>query len=437
MTGKYRRGLFALYAKDAERADALVFGRRTDSSRRGFLKNAGLASMTSLLGGAMPFARFFPAGLVPAAFAESDAPFEIAGKQGLTLLNDKPLSAQTPPHLLADLITPTHRHFIRNNGVPPKDIDPRGWRLTVSGAVERELTFSIDDLKRDFEIRELALQLECGGNGRASFNPPVSGNQWSLGAIANAQWRGVRLADVLRRAGVQPSAVYTGHSGADTHLSGALDKQPLSRGVPIDKAMDPNNLIAFEQNGAAIHPQNGAPLRLVIPGWPGSCSQKWLTNIHVSETKWTGAKMLPPAYSVPTYAALPGAAVNKKDFRTIESMPVKSMITTPVNAFRHADLDASLMIAGHAWAGDLSVARVDVSIDFGASWLRATVDAPLNPYSWQAWRAPVRFPTSGYFEVWARATDTLGNTQPFAVRWNPKGYLNNAMHRIAVLAGAT
>lgn len=436
MSKSTTRGLFALYSADAERADALVFGRRTDCSRRGFFKRAGLASMTSLLGAAMPFARWFPAGLIPAAFAESEQSFEIAGKHGLTLLNDKPLSAETPPHLLSDLVTPTARHFIRNNGIPPTKTDASAWRLRVTGEVERELTLSINDLQREFDVHDMALQLECGGNGRASFNPPASGNQWSLGAIANSRWRGVRLADVLAQAGVKPSAVYTGHIGADTHLSGQPGKQPLSRGVPINKAMDPNNLIAFEQNGAAIHPQNGAPLRLVVPGWPGSCSQKWLTEIHVSDAKWAGAKMAAPSYAIPVNAPVPGAAVAKNAFATIESMPVKSMITTPANAKRHVDLTSALLVAGHAWAGDLAIAQVELSVDFGASWFNADVDAPINAYSWQAWRAPVRFPAAGYYEVWARATDTLGNMQPFAVQWNPKGYLNNAMHRIAVFVGA-
>ncbi|MEL6869578.1 MAG: sulfite oxidase [Pseudomonadota bacterium] len=435
MKRRTERGLFALYADDARRADAVVFGRRTDSTRRGFLKHAGLSTMAALVGGVIPFARWMPAGLVPAVFAESDTPFAIPGKDGLTLLNDKPLNAETPPHLLRDLITPTARHFIRNNGNPPERVDVDAWRLKITGAVERPLDLSIATLRRDYEVHELALQLECGGNGRAGFNPPASGNQWSLGAIGNSRWTGVRLADVLEQAGVKPSAVYTGHIGADTHLSGVTGKQPLSRGMPIAKAMDPHNLIAFEQNGAAIHPQNGAPLRLVVPGWPGSCSQKWLTEIHLSEHKWTGAKMAAPAYSVPEYPAVPGTVVDKKAYRTIESMPVKSMITTPANAHRHADHQQPFVIAGHAWAGDQSVSRMEVSIDFGASWLPAIVDEPINAFSWQAWRAAVNFPTHGYYEVWARATDTLGHQQPFSVQWNPKGYLNNAMHRIAVLVG--
>ncbi|MEL7313071.1 MAG: sulfite oxidase, partial [Pseudomonadota bacterium] len=365
---KQERGLFETYARDPELADAQVFGRRTSVSRRGFLREAGLATMAAAVGGWIPFHRYMPAGLIPAAFAETTEPFEIVGKDGLVLLNDKPLNAETPPSLLADLITPTARHFIRNNGMPPKDVNVADWRLRITGAVEQELTLSIDDLKREFDVVDLALQIECGGNGRASFNPPASGNQWTLGGIGNSRWTGVRLADVLQRAGIRPDAMYTGHMGADCHVSGTLDKLPLSRGVPIEKALDPHNLIAFEQNGEAIHPHNGAPLRLVVPGWPGSCSHKWLTEIHLSTEKWKGPKMAPPSYSIPDTPVVPGTKIAKDQFRTIESMPVKSMITTPANGRKHGSTDSPLAVAGHAWAGDASVMMVETSIDFGASW---------------------------------------------------------------------
>lgn len=433
--GRRERGLFEWYQRDPLAAEAAVFGRRVTSSRRGFLKQAGLASMAAAVGGWIPFHQYMPAGLIPAAFAESLEPFEIFGKDGLVLLNDRPLNAETPAHLLDELVTPVSRHFIRNNGVPPSAVDAASWRLKITGAVERELELSIADLKREFKTVSLALQIECGGNGRASFNPPASGNQWSLGAIGNSEWTGVRLADVLRRAGIREDAVYTGHFGADAHATGATDKQAISRGVPIAKALDPHNLIAFAQNGEAIHPMNGAPLRLVVPGWPGSCSQKWLTEIHLSGEKWTGAKMAPPSYSVPATPVVPGSKVGKADFRTIESMPVKSMITTPRNGVRHAG-GSILAVAGHAWAGDRSVQRVETSIDFGASWQRAKLGDPANAYSWQRWQQAVRFPSAGYFEVWVRATDSAGERQPMAVAWNPKGYLNNAMHRIAVLVEA-
>jgi len=425
------RGLFELYRDDPERADALVFGRRSGPDRRGFLKGAGLATMGAVLGATIPFHRNMPAGWIPAALADQDQGFVIAGKEGLRVLNDRPVNAETPPHLLDDPITPTERFFIRNNGIPPENTDPEGWTLVIDGEVERPLKLSIADLKRNFEVVTLALQLECGGNGRAFFDPPARGNQWTYGAVGCALWTGVRLKDLLEAAGVKPSAVYTAHYGADTDVSGDPNKIPISRGVPIEKAMNPYNLVAFAMNGGPIHPMNGAPLRLVIPGWPGSCSHKWLQRIWIRDRVHDGPKMTGTSYRVPRYPVAPGEKVPKEDFVIIHSMPVKSVITAPKTGIEHPK-DRVLEVRGHAWAGDNFVTRMDISIDFGRSWIRAELDPPDNPYAWQHWRAKIRFPIAGYYEIWARATDDEGRMQPFRIPWNPKGYLNNSMHRIAV-----
>lgn len=426
------RSIEELYAEDPERADAQAFGRRTDRTRRGFLKQAGLASMAMALGGSLPFWRNFPAGLIPAAMADAASDIAISGKNGLRILGDRPLNAETPAHLLDDEVTPIAQHFVRNNGIPPVNIDPSAWRLTVDGEVERPLELSIADLQRDFEVVSLRLQLECGGNGRAGFNPPARGNQWTTGAIGNAEWTGVRYRDVLRAAGVKDSAVYTGHYGADAHLSGQPDKLPISRGVPIAKALEPHTLIAFAMNGEDIHPMNGAPLRVVAPGWPGSCSQKWLTRIWVRNVVHDGPKMTGKSYRVPAYPVAPGQKVPEADFRIIEAMPVKSLITYPRNGFETRQAGDGLEVRGHAWAGEAEVERADVSIDFGATWIQAELKPAPNKYSWQRWSTRVVFPQAGYYEVWARATDANGQMQPFAIDWNPKGYLNNSLHRVAV-----
>ena len=299
------RNLFDLYREDPEKADELVFGRKSHADRRGFLKGAGLASMGALIGTAIPFHRNMPSGFIPLALAEQHMTIE--GKDGLTVLNDRPVNAETPPHLLDDMITPTSRHFIRNNGIPPEDVSAEGWELTIDGLVDNPMTMSIDDLKSNFEVVTEALTLECGGNGRAFFDPPAKGNQWTLGAVACSRWTGVRLADVLKAAGVKDSVIYTAHYGADAHLSGDPEKLPISRGVPIAKAMNPHNLIAFEQNGEPIQPMNGAPLRLVVPGWPGSCSQKWLTRIELRDIVHDGRVTGPFAGSTcPSTLGRPG-----------------------------------------------------------------------------------------------------------------------------------
>ena len=427
-SNKRTRNLFDLYAEDPDKADEIVFGRVAHSDRRGFLKGAGLATMGAIVGMTIPYHRNMPSGFIPEAMASESMMIE--GKDGLTILNDRPVNAETPVHLLNDEVTPTSRHFIRNNGNPPENMDSSTWQLTVDGLVDNAMTFSIDDLRNKFEVVTEQLVIECGGNGRAAFNPPAKGNQWTLGAVGCAEWTGVRLADVLNAVGVKSNVVYTAHEGADTHLSGKEGKLPISRGVPIEKAMNPHNLIAFAMNGGDLHAMNGAPLRLVIPGWPGSCSQKWLRRIWLREVVHDGPKMTGSSYRVPEYTVEPGEEVPKEAMGIIHAMPVKSIITTPMTGMTISD--NTLSVGGHAWAGDDEVAQLDITKDFGATWQQANLQAPRNPYAWQHWQADVTFPGKGYYEVWARATDSQGRSQPFAIAWNPKGYLNNSMHRISV-----
>ena len=251
-----RADLSELYADAPGRADRIVFGRVPHTDRRGFLKGAGLAAMAAVFGAAIPFHRFMPAGFIPEALAAGRVGIE--GKHGLTVLGEVPLNAETPAHLLDDEVTPTTRHFIRNNGIAPEQRDARNWRLRIDGLVDRPVDLSIADLRKRFEVVTQRLTIECGGNGRAFFDPRVSGNQWTLGAVACSEWTGIRLADVLKAAGVKDNVVYTAHVGADTHVSGERGKLPLSRGVPIEKVMDPDNLIAFGMNGGPLHRMNGA-----------------------------------------------------------------------------------------------------------------------------------------------------------------------------------
>lgn len=396
-----------------------------DIGRRGFLGLSGLGLASTVMGLGVPLQL-----TATSALAQGGA---LDGKDGLDLLLDRPVNAETPAHLLDDAITPTNRHFIRNNGIIPTDTSAEGWMLTIDGMVDQPMEMSIDDLRNNFEVASMALLLECGGNGRAFFDPPASGNQWTYGAVGCSEWTGVRLKDVLEAAGVQNGVVYTGHFGADIHLSGDPDLSPLSRGMPIEKAMTDDVLIAFEMNGQPLHPQNGAPLRLVVPGWPGSCSQKWLTRITLLDEKHDGAKMEAPSYSVPRYPVAPGSDVPLEDYETIHAMPVKSLITHPRDG---AEVGTSFEVRGHAWVGDRTITRMEVSADYGESWQEAELDDPVNVGAWQNWRTTVTVPQPGYYEVWARATDSTGIMQPFAVRWNPKGYLNNTLHKVALQATA-
>ena len=354
----------------------------------------------------------------------------LKNKDKLTLLNDRPINAETPPHLLDDAITPTARHFVRNNGILPdlSDIDANKWLLKINGNVNNPKTYTIKELKNKFEVITKALLIECGGNGRAFFDPPASGNQWTYGAVACSEWTGVRLADVLNASKIKSNSIYTGHYSADIHLSGDYEKDAISRGVPISKALDEDNIVAFNMNGGDMPLIHGYPLRLVCPGWPGSTSQKWLKQISVLDHIHDGVKMTGKSYKVPKIPVAPGTIVEDKDLKIIESMPVKSLITYPKTGTENTSL--KMNIRGHAWAGDKKVSQVNVSIDYGATWIQADLDVPINSHAWQNWNASIDFPGEGYFEIWARATDEENISQPFSISWNSKGYLNNSVHRV-------
>jgi DMSO/TMAO reductase YedYZ molybdopterin-dependent catalytic subunit len=432
-------GLNELYARDPEKADRDLWGRIADPvTRRGFLRKSGLYAMTAFLGAAIPFERLMPSGLIPASIAYATEPVVIPGKNGLVLVQDRPLNAETLPHFLDDEVTPTERLFIRNNGIPPEGVDAAAWTFTVDGeSVEKQMTFTIDELKKKFKHYTLQLQLECGGNGRASFNPPVKGNQWTLGAVGCPEWTGVRLKDVLNACGVKKDAVYIGYHGADQHLSGDPTKAVISRGVPIAKAMEDESMIVWAMNGVDMPLNNGHPLRLMTAGWAGSTCGKWLKRISVGNKVHDGAKMAAPSYRVPCNPVGPGEDMGEglKDNNVmcvLGSMPVKSLITHPETG-KEAALGAPFEVRGHAWAGDLGVAEMNVSIDFGATWTKCDLKRPKNRLAWQRWSARINFPTKGYYEVWAKATDESGKGQPMVVPgWNPEGYLNNSCHRIAV-----
>jgi len=404
-------------------------------SRRRFLSASGSGFFSTALGMVIPFARFMPAGLVPVALAEPTQESVIPHKPGLVLLNDRPINAETPAHLLDDVITPAARMFVRNNGIPPTMTPEQAadWTLSIGGeSCERPMQFSLNELKARFQHHTYQLQLECGGNGRSEYSPPARGNQWTTGAISCAQWTGVRLRDVLQHCGIKDDAVYIGYLAADTHLSGDPNKAPISRGVPMSKALEDETLIAWAMNGEDLPLLHGYPLRLVCGGWPASASGKWLREIRIRDRVHDGAKMTGNAYRVPCEPVAPGTTVADADMCIIESMPVKSLITFPRSGIRHK-VTAPLQLRGHAWAGDHSVKSMAVSTDFGATWKNCQLQPAANRLAWQHWSAEIRFPQTGYYEVWARATDDQGHSQPMVVPgWNPKGYLNNAAHRIAV-----
>ena len=454
MTTKRERTLDELYHDDPERGDAVAFGRHTDVSRRGFLGGAGLGAMSAAVGGTIVYSAQMPAGLIPVALAQGTPkkaepataaaapkgpqPLKFPGKDDkLVLLGERPLVAESPEHLLDDDTTPTAKFFIRNNGQTPEAAkDGDAWKLTIDGEVNKKLELTLGELKQRWKPRTYRMVLECGGNGRSFFTPQARGNQWTNGGAGCASWTGVPLREVLQAAGVKSTAVYTANYGTDVHLSGDIKQEVLSRGVPIAKAMEQHGLLVWAMNGQPLDNIHGGPLRLVIPGWPGSASHKWLSKIALRDKEHDGQGMKGTSYRVAIKPMVPGSKADDGNFRIMESMPVRGIVTAPANGTKLAAGARELALRGAAWAGDNEVDRVNVSTDFGATWQPTRLAAAKNRFDWRRWTATVKLPSDGYYEVWVRATDNKGRSQPhIAGNWNPQGYGGNPMHRIAVLVG--
>src|SRR3954462_9098434 len=386
--------------------DAAGTAHGLKSSRRGFLSGTGLGAIGAAIGGGMPFSNELGS-LIPTAKAEGAQPapapaapkgptyLKFPGKnEGLVVLGDRPLVAETPESLLDDDTTPTEKFYIRNNGqIPDETKEPDAWKITIDGEGTKPLTITLGELKKNYKAVTRRMVLECGGNGRSAFSPPARGNQWTNGGAGCAEWTGVSLAEVLKAAGLKKSAKYTAPYAADLHLSGDAAKPTISRGVRIEKAMDPNTLIVWAMNGQPLPNIHGGPVRLVVPGWPGSASQKWLTRIWVREKEHDGPGMTEFSYRVAIKPMVPGDKGDPANFRILESMPVRSIITNPANGAKLAAETKELKLRGASWAGDLTVKQVDISTDAGMTWQRTTLEKPKNRSDWQRWSATITLPT--------------------------------------------
>lgn len=403
--------------------------------RRDFVKKTTLSSFATLIGAEVVFGSKLMEGYTPIALQDSD-PFKLFNKdKEMIVLNNKPWNIEAQAHLLDDKITPNSSMFVRNNGLVPENIDAKKWTLTIDGeSVKNKKVYTLNELKTKFSHHTYQLTLECGGNGRSEFDPPAKGNQWTVGAVHCASWTGVRLRDILEDAGIKSNAVYIGFHAIDQHLSMDPSKEAISRGCPISKAVQDETLLAFKMNGEDIPLVHGYPLRLVAGGWPASVSGKWVNRISIRDIVHDGAKMTGTAYRVPCETVAPGEKVKDENMCIIESMPVKSLITYPKSG-AIIKKGKVLNIRGHAWAGELEVIKMEYSIDFGSTWTECNIEKPANRLAWQHFSASIDFPKTGYYEVWARATDSNNKAQPMILPgWNPKGYLNNACHRIAIKA---
>jgi DMSO/TMAO reductase YedYZ molybdopterin-dependent catalytic subunit len=351
----------------------------------------------------------------------------VSRKEALIVRSTRPEDLETPAHLLTSWITPNDLFFVRSHFYTPS-IQAGAWRLRVDGDVGTALELTLDDLRR-LPLRTAVITLECAGNGRAFFNPPVAGVQWRKGAVGTARWTGVHLADLLRRAGVRPSARHVWLDGADVGIGKAPD---FIRNLPMDKAMDADTLLAFEMNGEPLPLSHGFPLRAIVPGWEGAYSIKWLTRIHVSDREHDGP-FVQSGYRYPRYPVSPGAVVAPADMVPLQGLPVKSLLSTP--AADSAVPGGPVRISGFAWAGDEEVARVDVSSDGGRTWTAARLGSDRARHAWRQFEHVWQPAGRGAFVVMSRATDTRGRAQPIVPDWNPAGYLWNAVDQLQVIVG--
>lgn len=343
------------------------------------------------------------------------------------MIEDSALNAEASPETLDEPLTPLRDFFIRNNGYLPQ-VDAARWALTIDGEVAQPKAWSLEELKSSFAAAHVTAVIECAGNGRTQFDPPTDGAQWTKGAVACARWTGVRMRDVLLASGLKQSAVYTGFYSPDVMTDGS-GKPALSRGLPIAKAISPETLIAFEMNGEPLPLLHGAPLRVVAPGFPGSAWQKWLNRIWVRNREHDGEKMNGTDYRLPRHPVEPGTKPDITDFAVIVDMPVKSHITFPADGARLPG--GKTEIRGFAWSGHIPVVSVDMSADGGVTWQPAQLESETERFAWRRFRASVTLP-AGEAVLVARATDEAGRQQPLTPPWNPRGYCNNAVHRVRV-----
>jgi sulfite oxidase len=366
---------------------------------------------------------------VVAQYAPGDlwaqAPRVAAGKEKLLVRSVRPPDYETPVALLDSWITPVEHFYVRQHMPTPVGLDAATWTLQVEGDVDAPVTLTLDELRK-MPSATITTVLECAGNGRAFFDPPVAGIQWEKGAVGNARWTGVRMGEVLKRAGVKASGKFVTMNGADR----GMGQQPdFVRQVPIDKALHPDTVIAYEMNGQAIHPLHGFPLRAIIPGWEGAYSIKWLTNLRVIDKEFDGF-WVATGYRYPTRSVAPGAAVDPKDMAPLTGLVVKSLITRPLNDTVVAP--GKIDVAGFAWAGETDITRVDVSTDHGATWQQARLVGERAKYAWRRFEHTFQPTRPESYLILSRATDANGRTQPMVPAWNPSGYLWNAPDAVRI-----
>ncbi|MBA5868269.1 MAG: molybdopterin-dependent oxidoreductase [Nitrospira sp. CR1.3] len=345
----------------------------------------------------------------------------------LTVRVTRPFDAETPVREFTSFLTPNHRFFVRSHFGPPDEerISEANWRLRVDGLVERPAEFRLKDLHQ-MDAATITAVVQCSGNGRAFHRPKVPGVQWERGAVGNAQWTGVRLRDLLTRAGVKDQARHVQLQGADRPVVASV---PLFiRSIPLEKALHPDTILAYEMNGRPLPLLHGAPLRVITPGWMADSCIKWLSGITVQAEEAKGYYMQ-TAYRVPAKPVEPTATTHVPSI-PVEAMVVKSLVAAPEEG--ETVKVGPIMIQGVAWSGEAGVVKVEVSLDEGKSWEPARLVGEDHPYAWRQWQLAWKPAGAGTVTILCRATDARGDRQPATTPWNPSGFLWNGWDRVTV-----
>jgi DMSO/TMAO reductase YedYZ molybdopterin-dependent catalytic subunit len=355
----------------------------------------------------------------------------LPGKKPLIQRAFRPPNFETPLADLAPLYTDNSVFFVRYHLPNIPRVDAAGWRLQVGGpSAQRKLALSLRELKSGFEKVSVTAVHQCSGNRRGLFSPRVPGVQWANGAMGNALWTGVRLRDVLHKAGIAADALEVVFNGADMPL---LPETPdFVKSLPMDRALDESTLIAFEMNGQPLPHWNGAPARLVVPGWTGTYWMKHLTEIHIQPTAFDGFWMK-SAYRIPTgaFATARFASQETAENTPITEMVVNSLITSPAPSAR-ALRGEVVHLRGKAWDAGAGIAAVEVSVDGRQSWREAKLGRDLGRFGWREFELPLDTSRAGPIEIAVRARSRNGATQPEKLTPNPAGYHDNIVQTARV-----
>ena len=362
------------------------------------------------------------AALLPSVALAATAPAIPKDRRRMIQMNGYAIDAETPLDALITYLTPNDLFFVRQHWIPMYP-GLKTWALTVDGEVETPLQLTLADLKRMPKTSATCV-LQCAGNGRSLYKPSVPGVQWRYGAVGNARWGGVRVADILKKAGLKPSARHLHTFGSDKPPG----KVPLfHRSIEMEKVVA-DAIVAYEMNGEPLPQLHGAPARLVVPGWAGDHWMKWLMRISPQSAPQTGFYM-DVGYRYPDKPGEPGVAFKPEEMHPVTELFVKSNITQAPGTVR---VGAPAMITGFAFSGAPDIAKVEVTDDDGATWREAQLGAEHDPYAWRMWSYRYVPRSAGKVQLAARATDSRGGVQPKEAVWNQSGYLYNGWHSVGV-----